>query len=97
MKTCDGPTTAGERLSPRLIVKAGHLVIGWNKHRGHRTQKGTRRMLVYLDKLSAFPQPWLFAREIEIVTHNVNDNDTDGITNSQHLQTLHSAFPAVIH
>lgn len=39
-------------------------------------------MFVYLDILSAFPQPWLFAREIEIVTYNVNDNDS----NSHHLQ-----------
>lgn len=60
-------------------------------------------MFVYLDILSAFPQPWLFTREIEIATYNVNDNDSDSITNSQHLQragmcqTLHSAFPSIIH
>lgn len=41
-----------------------------------------------MDTLSAFPQPWLFARETEIVTYNVNDNDSNSITNSQHSHQL---------
>lgn len=28
IKTCDGSMTPGEKLTPRLTVKVGHLVMG---------------------------------------------------------------------
>lgn len=83
--------TPGEKFTPRLIVQVGHLVAR-TKTEGteHRNGSGLTELegCHFLDILSAFTQPWLFAHETEIVTYNVNDNDSNSITNSQHSHQL---------